>query len=135
MPIMLLTAVLAIGVFKGWSQGIGLFTSWAIGNMLTTFVFAIISLAHPLNCIVALLTSPLAVLTPILGVGMITGFVEAKLRPPKVRDVETVTDDISSVKGWFKNRVLHTFLVFMLTSIGSTIGTFITTPILSGFFM
>ena len=134
-PIMLLTAVLSIGVFKGWSQGIGLFTSWAIGNMLTTFVFAIISLAHPLNCIVALLTSPLAVLTPILGVGMITGFVEAKLRPPKVRDVETVTDDISSVKGWFKNRVLHTFLVFMLTSIGSTIGTFITTPILSGLFM
>lgn len=134
-PVMLLTAVLAVGVFRGWSQGVGLLTSWAVGNALTTFVFAIISLSHPLNWIVSLLTAPIAALTPILGVGMITGFVEAKLRPPKVRDIENVTDDISSFKGWFKNRVLHTFLVFMLTSIGSTIGTFITTPIISGFFM
>lgn len=134
-PILILTAVLAVGVFRGWSQGFGLLKSWAVGNMLTTFVFAIISLSHPLNWFVALITAPIAALTPILGVGMITGFVEAKLRPPKIGDMESVTDDMSKIKGWFKNRILHTFLVFILTSVGSSIGTFITTPIISRFFM
>lgn len=134
-PILILTAVLAVGVFRGWSQGFGLLKSWAVGNMLTTFVFAIISLSHPLNWFVALITAPIAALTPILGVGMITGFVEAKLRPPKIGDMESVTDDMSKIKGWFKNRILHTFLVFILTSVGSSVGTFITTPIISRFFM
>ena len=63
---------------------------------------------------------------------MITGVVEAKLRPPKVSDAETLSDDVSTFKGWFKNRILHVFTVFMFTSIGSVIGTVLVAPIVAG---
>ena len=42
--------------------------------------------------------------------------------------METLQGDVSSLKGWYKNRVLRVFLVFILSSLGSVAGTFIGIP-------
>ena len=38
--------------------------------------------------------------------------------------MEKLSDDASSIRGFYKNRLLRVLLVFVLSSIGSSIGTF-----------
>ncbi len=128
-PILLVTGLLAIGIVKGWRMGAQFFAAWAILNALSAFVGAAISLAHPLTMLVAALTSPISALTPILGVGMFAGLAEAHVRRSRVSDLETLTDDVSSFGRWFKNRILHTFMIFAVTTLSSAVGTFAVFPI------
>ena len=55
-----------------------------------------------------------------------------KVKKPKVEDMEHLTDDVTSIKGIYKNRILHVLLVFFLSSIGGVIGNFIAVPSLIG---
>ena len=129
-PIAIIAIVVIVGFMQGFDQGLKYFVIWACTNSLTTVLFSILSYAHPLNWLVSAIAAPIAVLNPAIGVGIITGIAEAKLRKPKVKDFETISDDISTFKGWFKNRVLHAFTVFFATSIGSILGTFVLFPIM-----
>jgi len=54
-----------------------------------------------------------------------SAIVEATLRKPKVRDFQTMDEDIKSLKKIYKNRVLRVFLVFVLASLGGMIGNFV----------
>jgi pheromone shutdown protein TraB len=62
---------------------------------------------------------------PVIGVGMVSGPIEALLRKPRVEDFESLREDSGSLKGFYKNRVLRSLWVFLLTSLGSVIGTFV----------
>ena len=129
-PIAIIAIVVLVGFMQGFDQGLKYFVIWACTNSLTTVLFSILSYAHPLNWLVSAIAAPIAVLNPAIGVGIITGIAEAQLRKPKVKDFETISDDISTFKGWFKNRVLHAFTVFFATSLGSILGTFVLFPIM-----
>jgi pheromone shutdown protein TraB len=61
----------------------------------------------------------------VIGVGIFTGILEGTLRKPRVMDFESLPDDLGTLKGFFKNRFTHVFIVFFLSSIGSSIGTFL----------
>jgi len=50
--------------------------------------------------------------------------VESYMRKPKVSDFETLREDIATLSMWWKNRVARLFLVFLLASFGSMIGTY-----------
>lgn len=127
-------AIVAFIVFScftyGFDQGLRYFVIWACSNAACTMLFAILSLAHPLNWLVAALSAPVAVMNPAIGVGIFTGIAEGELRKPTVSDFETISDDIGSIKGWFKNKVLHAFMIFFTTSFGSILGTFVLFPIM-----
>ena len=69
--------------------------------------------------------APLATLLPMVSVGVFSAIVEATLRKPKVRDFQTMDEDIKSLKKIYKNRVLRVFLVFVLASLGGMIGNFV----------
>jgi pheromone shutdown protein TraB len=84
-------------------------------------------LAHPLTLIAGILSAPLTTLNPLIGVGMITALMEAWLRKPTVADCEGVPDAILSVRGWYQNRATRVLLVFILSSIGASIGMLIGT--------
>ena len=43
---------------------------------------------------------------------------------PRVRDMENLGEDVQSIKGFYRNRILRVLLVFILSSVGSSIGTF-----------
>lgn len=129
-PILILGFVVYSCFTYGFDRGLRYFVIWAISNASASMLFAILSNAHPLNWLVAALGAPVAVMNPVLGVGVFTGIAESQLRKPRVQDAEKLADDIGTFKGWFKNRVLHAFLIFFTTSLGSILGTFVLTPIM-----
>jgi pheromone shutdown protein TraB len=75
--------------------------------------------------------APIATLNPAIGVGMLTGLLEAYLRKPTVEDFEKLHDDIASIKGFFRNRFTHVLIVFLFTSLGGMAGNFIALPYLT----
>ncbi len=122
----LIVALIASGfVWGGVSKGADLLGSWIFWNGLLAGLGALIALAHPLSLLVSVVGAPLTSLCPFVGIGLLSGLVQAVVRKPRVSDMETLQDDVSSVKGFYKNRILHVLLVFILSSIGSTIGTFV----------
>ena len=50
-------------------------------------------------------------------------FTQLWARPPRVSDFGTVGDDLAVPKRWWKSRLMRIFLVFLLSTLGSLIGT------------
>ena len=127
----LIVALILYGIFaNGWDQGIRTFIYWIFVNAGCTLVATAIAAAHPLNIILCAVTAPFFALNPVLGVGMLGGILEATFRKPKVRDFQTLNDEAMTLKGWYRNRILHCLLVFFLSSLGSMLGTFVAFPLL-----
>ncbi len=123
--------LLAYGFINaGWNQGYKMFVYWFLVNGGLSGIGAIIALAHPLTILLSFLLAPFTSLNPTIGVGIVVGVIEANIRKPRVSDFEHVNEDILSIKGFYKNRVTHVLIVFFLTSVGSTIGTFVAFPFL-----
>lgn len=133
-PIALVAFILYSCFTYGFDQGLKYFLIWAGCNAGTSLIATALSNAHPLNWLVAALSAPVAVMNPLIGVGVFTAIAESELRKPQVRDFETISDDIGKFKGWFRNKVLHCFLIFFTSSIGSILGTFVVFPIFLKFF-
>ncbi len=129
-PILIIGFLLYGFINFGQQEGIRMFGYWLAVNMSFTALGAILSLAHPLNTLVSILSAPLTSLHPGIGIGMVSGLMEATLRKPKVKDFENLSDDAISFKGWYKNRVLHILLVFLMTSFGASIGNVVVFPML-----
>jgi pheromone shutdown protein TraB len=67
-----------------------------------------------------------------VAVGLFSGVTEAWLRKPRVEDFQTLADDATSLRGFYRNKVTHILLVFFLSSLGGAIGNFVAIPILAG---
>jgi len=128
-PIALVAFIVYSCINYGFDNGMRYFLIWALCNAGSSLVFTALSNAHPLNWLVAALSAPIAVMNPLIGVGVFTAIAESELRKPQVKDFENISDDIASFKGWFKNKVLHCFLIFFTSSLGSILGTFVFFPI------
>jgi pheromone shutdown protein TraB len=57
---------------------------------------------------------------------------EATVRKPRVRDAESINDDIGSLKGIYRNRITRALLVFFLSSIGGVAGNVVSIPSIVG---
>lgn len=132
----LIVALIVLGFFVGGKQaGIDSIAKWFICNGVLSGIGALLAFGHPFAILASIIGAPFTSLCPFVGVGMLSGLVQAITCKPKVRDMETVQDDISSVKGFYKNRLLRVLLVFILSSIGSSIGTFVAgSSIVAGLF-
>ena len=127
----LIVSIIVFGFVRGGSGGgIKMFSYWLAVNMSFTALGAIIALAHPLNIIVSALSAPITALHPAIGVGMVSGIVEATLRKPKVKDFEKLSDDATTFRGWYRNRLLHTLIVFLFTSLAASIANVVVFPLL-----
>ncbi len=98
---------------------------WVLANGIPAAIGAMLALAHPLVIIVAFLAAPITSLVPTIGAGVVTGLLQVYLKPPRVYELEKVSEEISQPKLWWKNRVLKVFLAFLLPSLGSAIGSII----------
>ena len=74
---------------------------------------------------------PLTSLNPMIAAGWVSGLVEAFSRQPKVKDFENLSEDILSVKGFWKNNVTRILLVVVFTNLGSSLGTFVAIPLMA----
>ena len=99
--------------------------SWILWNGSFAAIGAAISLAHPLAIITAFLVSPISSLNPFMAAGWFAGFVQAYFKRPNVSDMENLTEDVYSLKGFWNNKVTRILLVVILTNIGSSLGTFV----------
>lgn len=120
--------VILIGMgfyFGGKNKGTELVLSWVLWNGALSAIGSIIAAAHPLTILVSFIGAPITSLCPFVGVGFLTGITQAFICKPKVKDIEDLATDAGSLKGFYKNRVLKVLMVFILSSLGSSIGTFV----------
>lgn len=128
----LVLGLLVLGFARhGWQMTLNMALLWVIVHGALSAIGALVALAHPLTILVAFVASPLTSLNPTIGVGFVTGLLEAVIRKPRVQDVESLQDSISTFKGFFRNRITHILMVFFLSSVGSAIGTFVGIPFLT----
>jgi len=125
----LIAAAVLTGFWIGFSRspelGWELVTLWVVINGGLAALGALIARAHPLTIISAMVAAPLTSLNPAVAAGMVTGLVESALRKPKVSDLERLRDDVTTLKGWFKNPATRILLVFFFSNLGSAIGTWV----------
>jgi pheromone shutdown-related protein TraB len=124
-PLLILGSLGLIGFQKGASVAGDNIIFWILANGIPAAVGALLALAHPLTTLSAFASAPVTSLTPVIGAGYVTAFIQVLACPPVVKEFETAGDDINSLKGWWKNRLLRVFLVFILTGLGSAIGTWV----------
>lgn len=123
-PLSLITLALTLA-FKNPSVGLNQLLLWfALSSGLST-LGALLMGSHPWTLLVTLFGAPIGVLNPFLAVGMFSALTEAYFRPPLVSDFDTMSVDASTLKGWFKNKVLRILLIFVVTNLLSSLGTFI----------
>ncbi|EIW2163000.1 TraB/GumN family protein [Enterococcus faecalis] len=122
---LIIIGLLLYSFVLGMDIGINQIIRWGIWNGGVAALFTVLALANPLTVITSLVFAPLATLLPMVSIGVFSAIVEATIRKPKVHDFQTMDEDLLSIKKIYKNRVLRIFLVFILASIGGTVGNII----------
>jgi pheromone shutdown-related protein TraB len=121
----LILAGFGYGFVRSPQLGWDLVLDWVLINGTLSAAGAIMAAGHPITVITAFLAAPLTSLNPTIGAGMVTGAVELYLRKPRVGDFTRLRRDTAEIKGWWRNRVARVLLVFLLSTIGSAIGTYV----------
>ena len=124
-PIVILAS---LGIIA-WRKGTGVagenLLYWILANGIPSSIGAMLALAHPITIVSAFVAAPITSLTPVIGAGYVTAFVQVLVRPPVVKEFETVLEDMTTLTGWWKNKLLKVFLAFLLPALGSMIGSWL----------
>ena len=124
-PTLIIASIILIGYLKGFSAAQDNVLYWILANGIPSSIGAILAIAHPLTIIASFIAAPITSLSPLIGAGYVAAFVQAYFQPPLVKEFQTVSDDIRKIKMWWKNKLLKILLVFILTGLGSVIGTYV----------
>jgi len=133
-PAVIIALVTAGFIRAGSSTGFSMMLQWILWNGSLAAAGAIIALAHPLAILISFLGAPVTSLNPFIGIGILSGIVQVTFKKPRVSDVQNITEDSTSLKGIYRNRISRALLVFFLSSLGSSIGTFVSIPAIVGQF-
>jgi pheromone shutdown protein TraB len=109
-------------------------TWWVMANGILAGLGALLALAHPLTILSSVLAAPLTSLNPMIAAGWVSGLVEAFSRKPKVKDLESLSEDILSAKGFWRNKITRILLVVVFTNLGSSLGAFVAIPLMARVF-
>ena len=124
-----IVGLLVAGFFRsGWQLSLTMLWKWVLVSGTLSALGTLLTLAHPVTIVAAFVGAPITTLNPFIGIGLVTGVIEAFLRSPRVADFESLHDDLASFRGFYRNRVTHILLVFLFSSLGAMIGNFIGIP-------
>lgn len=121
----LIIALIAFTFFLNPSAGMDQAISWILWTGITAALGATAALGHPLAILAAFIAAPITTLHPLLAAGWVSGLVQAYIKRPSVADFETLSEDVFSLKGFWRNKFTRVLLVIILTNIGGSFGTFI----------
>lgn len=121
----LILAGFAVGFSRSTELGLALVADWVVINGGLSALGALAAGAHPLTVITAFVAAPLTSLNPTIGAGMVTAAAEIYLRKPNVGDFGRLRQDTAHIRGWRRNTVARTLLVFLLSTLGSAVGTYV----------
>ncbi len=122
---LLVLAGFGLGFWRSAELGWQLVADWVLINGGLSALGALLARAHPVTVMTAFLAAPLTSLNPMIGAGMVTAAVEVLLRKPNVGDFARLKSDVVHLKGWWNNRVARILLVFLFSTLGSAIGTYV----------
>jgi pheromone shutdown-related protein TraB len=126
-----IVALMAAGFYgSGLEVGAHMIKWWILTTGVLAGLGAAAALSHPLTILAAALSAPITCLHPMIAAGWVAGLVEAILGKPKVRDFESLLNDISTIKGFWRNKITRILLVVVLTNLGASIGTFVAIPLM-----
>lgn len=124
-----ITIFLLAGFAWGFHQGADLGTDLVLRWILLTgaggALGCLLAGGHPLSILGAFAASPLTPFHPALSSGMVSAWIEAWARRPRVADFAGLRDDVGSLRGWWRNRVARVFVNFFLTNLGTVIGVYL----------
>jgi len=103
---------------------------WTLATAVLAAAGAAAAFAHPLTILSAAAAAPFTTLHPLIAAGWVSGLVEAAIAKPKVKDFESLLDDIASFKGFWRNKITRILLVVVFTNIGASLGTFVAIPLM-----
>ncbi len=124
-PTLIIGSLVVIGVQKGASVAGANLLYWILANGIPSAIGGMLAFANPLTVIGAFAAAPITSLTPVIGAGYVAAFIQVMRTPPVVKEFETVTEDMGTLMGWWRNKLLRLFLVFLFTGLGSSVGTYI----------
>jgi pheromone shutdown-related protein TraB len=124
-PAIIIASIVTIGLRKGGAVAGDNIIYWILANGIPSSIGAMLALAHPFTIIGAFIAAPITSLTPVIGAGYVTAFLQVIFQPPMVSEFESALKDMSSFTGWWRNKLLRVFLAFILPGFGSMIGTYI----------
>ncbi len=130
LPSAILLIFVAGFLMEGKNAGTDMILIWIAANGIFAGIGAILALAHPFTIISSIIAAPLTSLNPMIAAGWVSGLVEAFSRKPKVKDLEAIPQDITTIKGFWKNNVTRILLVVIFTNLGSAIGTWTALPLM-----
>jgi pheromone shutdown-related protein TraB len=135
LPVLILASISAIAINKGMAAATDSALYWILANSIPAALGTAVAFGHPLTVLSALVAAPFTSLSPLIGVGHVTAFVQAYVHSPRVLEFSTVSEDIAVASRWWSSRLLRVLLVFVLSSIGGLIGVWIGgLKVLSGLF-
>jgi pheromone shutdown-related protein TraB len=85
----------------------------------------LLAFGHPLSALSAFVMAPVGLLSPVLATGFFAGICEAYLRKPRVEDFMNLNQDLSTVKGYWRNRVARILLIVMFANIFASLGSIV----------
>ena len=123
-PLVIIGSIVYIALTQGADAAGENAMIWFLANAIPSGLGALLALGHPLTIIAAAVAAPFTSLSPLIGAGYVAAFTQLWAAPPKVSDFSTVGDDLSIPKRWWQSRLMRIFLVFVLSTVGSAIGTY-----------
>jgi len=112
-PALIIGSIVAIGMQKGMADAGANLLYWILANGIPSAIGGILAFANPLTVVGVFAAAPITSLTPVIGAGYVAAFIQVMRTPPVVKEFETVGDDMGSIKGWWQNKLLRVFLVFL----------------------
>ena len=123
-PVIIIGLIVSGFIYGGTQLGTKMIKSWVLWNGACAAILTLLAAGHPVTILAAFISAPITSLCPFIGCGFVTAMVQAFVCKPKVRDMETLQDDVTFT-GFYKNRILRILLIFILSSLGSSVATFI----------
>lgn len=120
--------------YSGSQASLKMITWWAAITATFSGLGALLMLAHPVTILASALAAPITTLHPLIAAGWVAGLVEAALRKPQVKDFLALKDDITSIRGFFKNKITRLLLIVAVVNLTTSIGTFVAIPVIMRFF-
>lgn len=124
-PIIIIASIFYIGLEKGFDEAGSNVIFWILANGIPSAIGAAVAYGHPFAILSVFFAAPLTSLTPLIGAGYVAAFVQSYFKPPVVKEIQNVSVDVNNIKMWWSNKLLRIILVFILSGLGSVLGTYV----------
>ncbi|MDO8784893.1 MAG: TraB/GumN family protein [Syntrophales bacterium] len=131
----LVMALFVAGFFYAGSHvGMNMIKWWIVITATCSGIGALVLLAHPATVVASAIAAPITTLHPLLAAGWVAGLTEATLRKPQVKDFLNLKDDITTLRGFFRNKVTRILLLIAIVNLTASIGAMIAIPVIMRLF-